>query len=177
MRVVLFAVLTFVLACCSATGDLAGPVEPLGNFKMGLIVPKAAADLQKGPLSRSATAEEWESAMKTAFTARFSRFQGDRAVDIGIVIDGYVLAQVGVPVVAAPKSLVLLRIILVDSETQQVLNEPHQISAFESFSAGSVVSSGLANSRDEQLTDLANAAARATESWMRRQPWFSDGET
>jgi len=177
MRAFLFSIVMVVLASCSATGDLDAPVKPLGNFKMGLIVPKAAADLQKGPLSRSATAEEWEGAVKTAFTTRFSRFQGTRTVDIGVVIDGYVLAQVGVPVVAAPKSVVLMRIILVDAETQQVLNEPHQISAFESFVPGSVVSSGLANTREEQLVDLANAAARATETWMRKQPWFSDDET
>lgn len=173
MRRLVFGVFFLILAACSNVADLEGPVEPIGNFQMGLIVPRAADNIEKGPVSREASAQEWQDAFKQSFTTRFGRFSGGKTYDIGVVVDGYILAQVGVPVVAAPKSAIIFRVIIVDSGTQTVLTEePHQITALETLSAGSVVSSGLANTREEQIADLANSAAKATENWMRKQPWF-----
>ncbi len=176
MTRILLAVLAVVLLGCSATGDLGSPAKPIGNFTLGMVVPKAADEIQAGPLSRKATNEEWETAMDRAFQTRFTRYSGGKTYHIGVVVDGYILAQVGIPVVAAPKSVVLFRIIIVDAATQTVLNEPTALTAFESFSPGGVVSSGLANTREEQLADLADAAAKATETWMRKQPWFFDDQ-
>lgn len=173
MKKYILGLVLVVLTACSNVKDLDGPVKPLGNFQLRLVVPKAADGLEKGPVSREASPAEWEDAFNTSFTTRFSRYSGGKPYDIGVVIDGYILAQVGVPVVAAPKSAIIFRVIVVDATTQTVLTkEPHQITALETLSAGSVVSSGLANTREEQIVDLANSAAKATENWLRKQPWF-----
>ncbi len=173
-RFFLSVIMCVVLVACSGTSDLAKPIVPLGDFKLGAVVVRAADEIQKGPLSRPASDTEWEAAMETAFETRFQRFQGQKTYDIGVVVDGYVLAQVGLPVVASPKSVLIFRVIIVDRQSGTALTaEPHQLTVLETFNPGNVVSSGLANTREQQLADLSQKAARSTENWLRTLPEFS----
>ena len=59
----------------------------------------AIADTAQVPgISRQATADEWEAAIKQAMDDRFGRYEGNRIYNFGINIEGYVLAPPGVPV-------------------------------------------------------------------------------
>ena len=91
------------LAGCGAN-DLEEPPVPLGNFALGLNI-VVADNVQKVPISRDASVEEWEAVMKDAVAKRFGRYEGTKLYNIGISVDGYALAPPGIPVVAAPKSV------------------------------------------------------------------------
>ena len=84
MRFVSVVVLLLSAACATPTRDLTEEIVPIGNFRLGQLVPRAEAQLAKGPLSRSASREEWMQAIDEAFTARFSRFEGGSYYHLGI---------------------------------------------------------------------------------------------
>lgn len=167
----------FTLTACASGDDLDAPPAPLGNFALGHTV-VLAPNLVKGPLSREATREEWEEAVSAALKARFGRYEGDRLYHLGVSVEGYVLAQPGIPLVAAPKSVVIVNVTIFDDATGTKMNEkPHQISVVESFGAGAVLGSGLTQSREEQLAGLATRVSKEIELWLVRQKraegWFN----
>ena len=177
-RFVSVVVLLLSAACAATTGDLTEEIVPIGNFRLGQLVPRAEAQLAKGPLSRSASREEWMQAIDEAFTARLSRFEGGSYYHLGITAGGYVLAKPGIPFIAAPKSILIFTVIVVEDHTGKVLTEkPHQITVIERLTGGSILGSGFTRSRAQQMQDLAEQAARKTEEWLRTQPWFDGPDT
>ena len=161
-----------MLAACAAEGVLDEPV-PLGEFSLGLNI-VVADNAQKVPISRDATEEEWETAMKKAVADRFGRYEGSRLYNIGISIDGYALAPPGIPVVAAPKSVLAITANVWDDAAQKKLNaEGKQFTVFESLSGDTIVGSGLTRSKQEQMQALSFNAARKVEEWFLQNPeWF-----
>lgn len=165
-----------MLAACAGGRDLDQPPVPLGDFKLGHSI-VVAPNLTKGPLSREATQEEWIAVMDKAFEDRFRRYEGERLYHFGISVEGYVLAQVGVPLVLQPKSVLIFRITLWDDAAQaKITSEPHEITVSEAISAETVVGSGLTQTREEQMANLARVAAKRVEQWLvyqkRREKWF-----
>lgn len=169
--------LTLLSAC--ATASLNEPVEDLGQFKLGhniVVAPK----MQKGPVSRDATREEWIAALTAANAARFGRYRGDRLYHFGISVEGFMLAPGGVPLVYTPKSALILNVTVWDDAAGRKLNDkPHQITVFEDTEAGTlIIGSGHARTREQQLNGLAFNAARQIEVWMAQQRadfgWFTD---
>ena len=168
------------LAACASGNDLDRPPVPLGEFVLGHNV-VVAPNLTKGPLSRDATKEEWITAVKTAMGNRFGRYDGSQIYHIGLSVDGYVLAQPGIPLVMAPKSVVIVNVTVFEDATGRKLNETaEQISVVEALGAGPVVGSGYTQSREEQLEGLAVRIAKEVEIWMQRQHrekgWFDKRE-
>ena len=162
-----------IMVACSPVADLSAPPEPLANFSLGFVVPQISDTVAQGPVSRSATAKEWEAVLTPAFEERFSRFEGDRLYHIGIFVDGYVLAQPGVPIILSPKSALIFRILLIDDETGMTLNDAQEhFNVFESFSGSSFIGSGLTQSKEEQLKNIAEVAAKRTERWLREQDFW-----
>ncbi|MFN7268821.1 MAG: hypothetical protein ACK5UA_07455 [Cereibacter sp.] len=163
-----------LVAGCGAQ-DLDEPPVDLGPFRLGLNV-VVADNMQKVPISREATVEEWETGLKKAVANRFgpSRYDGDRYYNIGINIDGYALAPPGVPVVAAPKSVVVVSANIWDDANQQRLNpEARQFTIFESLSGESVIGTGLTSTKTQQIDDLSYNVAKALEGWFLDNPqWF-----
>lgn len=159
--------LVITLAACSgATRDLAEPVKPLGDFRMGHIG-VVAPNLQKLLVSRDATKEEWIAAVSAALTNRFGRFEGDRFYHLGVSVEAYSLP----PPVIPGKSALALNVTLWDDAAQAKMNsEPRQIQVIKVFE------SRLSKNRDEQLTGLAEEAARQVETWLREMQqsdgWF-----
>ena len=173
MRFVSVVVLLLSAACAAPTRDLTEEIVPIGNFRLGQLVPRAEVQLAKGPLSRSASREEWMQAIDEAFTARFYRFEGGSYYHLGITVGGYVLAKPGIPFIAAPKSILIFTVIVVEDHTGKVLTEkPHQITVIERLTGGSILGSGFTRSRAQQMRDLSEQAAKKTEDWLRKQPWF-----
>lgn len=167
-----------VLSSCGKE-DLAEKPEPLGDFALGLNI-VVADNVKKVPISRDASVEEWEAAMIKAVDERFSRFDGTKLYNIGINVDGYALAPPGIPIVAAPKSILVITANVWDDAAGKKLNEEgKQLTVFEQFSGESaVLGSGLTRTREEQMESLSRNAARAVEDWLRQNPqWFGMPDT
>ena len=175
---VAYTCLLFLVACSSPTQDFQTKLVPIGNFRLGQIVPRADAQLTKGPLSRTASHEEWVAAVNGAFKDRFSRFDGGSYYHLGITVNGYILSKPGIPLIAAPKSILIFRVIAIEDHTGKVLTQkPHQITVVEQLNVGSLIGSGYTRSREQQINDLAQQAALSTEAWLRQQSWFEGPDT
>ncbi|MDT0682230.1 hypothetical protein RM543_06005 [Roseicyclus sp. F158] len=170
----LFAGVLFAgLSACSPTKDLDEPLEPLGDFAVGYTIVVADNAQKVGP-SRTATPDEWEASLKEALDQRFGRFEGDKLYHVAASIDGYALAVPGIPIVLSPKSALVVSVSVWDDAAQAKLNaEPKQIVALERLSGETVVGSGLTQSKEEQMRNLSQNAARLIERWMRENgQWF-----
>jgi hypothetical protein len=167
------AILCLPLLLGCAKQDLSGPPVPLGQFVMGHNI-VVTTNMQKVPISREATGAEWEAALEQAMADRFGRYDGDRIYNFGIAIDAYALAPPGIPVVAAPKSVLAITANIWDDRIQTKLNEEgKQMIVFEGFSGESVIGTGLTRTKEEQMAALAFNAALAVERWLLEHPeWF-----
>jgi hypothetical protein len=149
---------------------------PLGDFRLGhnvVVSPKAV----QGPLSRGATEEELNTALQKAIDERFGRYEGDRLYHLGVSVEGYVLAAPGVPLVVSPKSIMIIRVTVWDDAAGKKLNdEPEQITVFESLSGETAIGSGLTQTKEEQLRNLAVNAVKQIELFLLRKQeedgWF-----
>lgn len=161
------------LAACGKS-DLADPPVPLGDFALGLNI-VVADKVQKVPISRTASVEEWEEVMSKAVDARFGRYTGSRLYNIGIAVEGYALAPPGIPVVAAPKSILVITANVWDDAKQVKLNpEGEQITVFESLSGDTVIGTGLTRSKRQQMEALSYNAVKKIEHWFLTHPeWFN----
>lgn len=179
----LFAVVLTALSisACTNPNDLEEKPTYLGNFHLGHNV-VVAPNLTRGPASREATKEEWIAEMKAAIDERFSRYDGDKLYHLGISVEGYVLAIPGVPIVASPKSALILNVTAWDDATQTKLNEkPELITVVESFSGRTILGSGLTQSKKKQMYNLTRNASKLIENWLVQQNneygWFEpDGK-
>lgn len=166
------------LAACTNPDDLDKAPVDLGDFKLGYNV-VVAPNLTKGPASRDASKEEWIAEMQKAIDERFGRYDGDKLYHMGISLEGYVLAIPGVPIVASPKSALILNVTLWDDAAGKKMNEkPEQVTIIESISGHTVLGSGLTQTAEVQMTNLSRNAAKLIQNWLVRQKyqedWFSD---
>jgi hypothetical protein len=162
------------LAAC-ARNDLADPPVPLGDFALGLNI-AVADNIQMVPISRPAEPADWEAAIEKAVEERFgeTRYQGAKLYNIGINIDAYALAPPGIPLVASPKSVVVITANIWDDAAQKKLNEEgKQFTVFEGLSGETMIGSGLTKSKKQQMETLAFNAVKRVEDWLLEHPeWF-----
>lgn len=154
-------------ACGESTGDLAAPVDPIGDFQLGFSE-VVAPNLQKLLISRDATEEEWIEAVDSAVEERFDRFNGGSFYHFGISVEGYSLPPPLVP----GRSYVAIRVTVWDDATQSKLREEPELILNARFFESRII-----NSREETIRRLAEGAAREIEFWLRRQEseagWFA----
>lgn len=162
------------LAACANNAELTEKVD-LGNFQLGFAV-VVADNARKGPFSRDATDQQIEDAVQAEVERRFRRYEGGKNFNMGISIDGYIIAEPGIPVIASPKSALFASVTLWDDAAQEKLNEePKQIVVLESFSTDLVVGSGLTMSAEEQLVNISQNLVKEIEDWLNNRPqWFDD---
>ena len=168
-----------LLAACANTDDLDKPPVDLGNFNLGhnvVVAPKVATS---SAVSREASKEELTSALQDAIAQRFDRYNGSKDYHFGVSIEGYVLARAGVPVVAAPKSAMIIRVTVWDDAAGAKLNvPPEQMTIIEDIDGESLVGTGWTQSKEQQLEGLARNAAKAIETFLVKQNaengWFED---
>lgn len=173
---ILLPFLALVMACSPSGDDLADGPVPLGDFRLGhnvVVAPKA----MRGPLSRAATEAELTGALQGAIAERFGRYDGARLYHFGVSVEGYVLAAPGVPLVASPKSIMIIRVTVWDDAAGTKLNvPPEQITIFESLSGETAIGSGLTQTAEEQLRNLSVNAAKQIELFLQRKQqedgWF-----
>lgn len=173
MRHLIALCLSLGLLTACETNDLAEAPAPLGNFTLGLNI-VVADNMQKVPISREATVDEWEAALKSAVDQRFARYQGTKFYNIGLNVDAYALAPPGIPILVSPKSVLVISANVFDDAAGVKLNaEPEQLTVFESLSGDSVIGSGLTRSKEEQMAALSYNAVKAVEKWLSENPqWF-----
>ncbi len=181
IRILSALLLAGFLAACNGAADLNKPAVPLGDFNLVhniAVAPKAV----KAPLSRDATEEELTTALTAAVAERFDRYQGTRNYHFGMSVEGYALAQPGIPLVFAPKSILIINLTVWDDALNKKLNEkPHQIMVLESLDQGPLIGSGYTKTAEEQLKNLSQNAAKSIENYLVRQNkqegWFQGTPT
>lgn len=153
------------------------PVENLGEFNMRVnyVYTEKAV---KGPVSRDATSAEWTEALENAVNLRLARYAGAQEYDIGISLEGYMLAPPGVPIVLNPRSTAIILVNVYDVEQKKFLAKAHQIQVFEDTSGSSaVLGSGYSRDKQEQISGLSLNVADKVEEWLAEQHqtegWFT----
>lgn len=171
-RALLAGLAALILAACAPKEDLSLPPTPLGDFSLGyniVVVDKPTI----GPFSRTATDAEWKASLEQAIDRRFKRFHGTGTYHIAIKLQAYALAQVGVPLVVKPKSVLVISA-NVWTPRGKLNAKPEDLTIWEGISDKTIVGSGLTQTRDEQMLKLSDNAARKIEEWMRSHPeWFT----
>ncbi len=182
MRYIVSILMLLALAACSApVRDLQKPPVPLGDFRLGhnvVVTPKT----QKVPLGRELDKSVMETMLKEAVAERFGRYEGDGLVHLGISIESYFLAPPGVPIVASPKSaMIILLSVWDDTSNKKLTTEPLQIVAVESIDQGPLIGSGYTKSAEQQFQNLCRNAAKQIETYLveRREEdgWFASEAT
>lgn len=161
------------LAGCGGR-DLSQPAPEFGDMALGYAIVVAKNAQPVGP-SRKASAEEWEASIREAVQARIGQQQGEKLYHLGIGVDGYALAVPGIPVVLSPKSALVASVTLWDDAAQVRVNaEPERITVLEAISPETVISSGLTQTREQQIENLSVALAGAIENWLaKNEAWFT----
>ena len=176
LRLALLLASAALLAACADGRNLGDERAELGDFRLAHNI-VVASNAQMGPFSRTATAEEWEESIRNAVARRFDRYEGSRLYHIAVSVDGYVLAMPGVPLVASPRSALIIGVHLWDDQLGRPLNEERkQITVLESLSGETLVSSGLTQSAEQQMQNLSTNAALQIENWLAENAeWFQTG--
>ena len=171
-RIALVACAALLAAC--AAEDLTKAPPPIGDFDLGYTIVVAENAKQAGP-SRSASAEEWQAILQEEVVKRIGRYDGEKLYHLGLNIDAYALALPGVPLVFKPKSILSITANVWDDTAQRRINmEPKVILVFEKGSPKTYVGSGITQDREEQMHNLAAAAAREIGKWLvENKAWFS----
>jgi len=166
------ALMALVVACTDAS-DLNDAPADLGDFRLGHNV-VVASKMRQAALSREASEEEWVASLTDAIDERFGRYEGDRLYHLGISVEGFSIAPPGVPLVASPKSILIIRATVWDDALgKKLTDEPKQFTVFESLSGETLVGSGLTQSKEQQMQNLSRNAAKLIQNWMLQNPeWF-----
>jgi hypothetical protein len=163
-----------LLAACGAPDPLEEDLPPMGDFSLMHNV-VFADNMRQVPPSRNATPDEWESIIQSEVNRRFAGYTGENTYHFGIAVDGYALAVPGIPVVATPRSILVISVTVWDEQQGIKLNdEPEQFYIFEGASPETfLVGSGIARTREQQMQGLARNAERRIQLWLLENPqWF-----
>jgi hypothetical protein len=177
-RLAAFLAALALLGACTDAGQIGDePPEPMGDFLLGHNI-VTVNEPAVSPVSRRASDEEWKRVMEKAMDARLGRYDGSSYFHTGISVDGYALAPPGIPLVVAPKSVLIITATVWEDATQTKVAEPKRFTVFEGLSADTVVGSGLTRSKQEQMDTLAANAAKAVHDWMlANSAWFGEAAT
>jgi hypothetical protein len=163
-----------LLAACN-TGPQDRTPSSLGEFKLGHNV-VVADKMRQGPISRDATAEEWEETIKTAVQQRFGGFDGDQLYHFGISVEGYMLAPEGF--IYNPRSMLIINVTVWDDAAGKKLNdEVYQITVVEDSTVTTFFKgSGRERSKQEQMDGLTANALDQLGDWLeerhKNDGWF-----
>lgn len=169
LKLTFIAALALMLTSCGEAPDAVSVNrEPLGDFKLGLAI-VVAKNVEKGPLSREATPQELESSMKAELERVFRGYDGKKFYNIAVSVDAYVLAMPGIPIIASPKSALVVSLnVWDDAKGERITEEHKQFTILEKITGSSfLLGSGLTLSREEQLAELTKSAVTEIHKWLR----------
>ena len=164
-----------LMGACTQTQVYEDP-ESLGEFKLRVNYAFAEKAVQ-GPVSRDATPDEWTKAIQNAVDIRLGRYEGSQEYDIGISLEGYMLAPPGIPVIYNPKSTAIVLVNVYDVEKKEFLAKGKQFQVLEDTTGESALTgSGNARTREEQMNGLALKVVDRVEEWLAEEHkddgWF-----
>ncbi|NOD78103.1 MULTISPECIES: hypothetical protein [unclassified Ruegeria] len=164
-----------LMGACTQTQLYEEP-ESLGEFKLRVNYAFADKAVQ-GPVSRDATPDEWTAAIQNAVDIRLGRYEGAQEYDIGISLEGYMLAPPGIPVIYNPKSTAIVLVNVYDVKKKEFLAKGKQFQVLEDTTGGSALKgSGHERTKEEQMSGLALKVADRVEEWLAEehleQGWF-----
>ncbi|OSP55116.1 hypothetical protein [Pseudoruegeria sp. SK021] len=160
------------LSACTTELDSATQASGLGNFRLDRVV-VVSDDPTRGPLSRDIEDAALKAAVTDAVTARFGRFKGDETYSLGIKVQAFVLAYPGVPILLAPRSMLLLSVNVYNDVPVRLNPETLNLTVFEDAGGDTVMGSGYTQSAEQQLLEVADNAAIEIELWLRKnENWF-----
>ena len=164
-----------LMGACTQTQVYEDP-ESLGEFKLRVNYAFAEKAVQ-GPVSRDATPDEWTKVIQNAVDIRLGRYEGSQEYDIGISLEGYMLAPPGIPVIYNPKSTAIVLVNVYDVEKKEFLAKGKQFQVLEDTTGESALTgSGNARTREEQMNGLALKVVDRVEEWLAEEHkddgWF-----
>ncbi len=164
-----------LMGACTQTQVYEEP-ESLGEFKMRVNYAFADKAVQ-GPVSRDATPDEWTAAIQNAVDIRLGRYEGAQEYDIGISLEGYMLAPPGIPVIYNPKSTAIVLVNVYDVKNKEFLAKGKQFQVLEDTTGGSALKgSGHERTKEEQMSGLSLKVADRVEEWLAEEHkdngWF-----
>jgi hypothetical protein len=177
-RALAMIAVVFGLVACAEQTPLSNQIPAdLGEFKLNVNY-AFAEKAGTVPPTRYATAQEWETAVQGAVAQRLGRYSGSQPYDIGVSVEGYLLAPKGVPVLYNPRSTLIVNVNVYDPVTKKWLAKGHQIQSLENTESDTVFwGSGRTRSKQEQMNGLAYNMARQLEKWLieqqEAQGWFA----
>lgn len=178
----LAAVLLTCFALFGCTTALHPDVEnaPIGDFSLTRLSVRVN-DPVVGGLSRKLEDDVLNAALTQSMQSRFGRFDGGGIYLLSVELAGYVLAQPGIPVLLAPRSLLGLNVnayVLDNGDWRRLNEETYRLVTFEDAGGDTVVGSGYTQSAEEQLAEISDNAAIEIEKWLRENPdWFDAPRT
>jgi len=157
----------FLVACTETPETVSRAPEPLGDFKLGFVT-VFADNVERGPLSREASTEELEINLKAEMERKFTQYSGSKFYNLAISVETYILAVPGIPLVASPKSALVLSLNVWDDAKGVRISEEHkQFTVLEKISGETfLLGSGLTQSKEQQLAGLTNSAVIQIEKWL-----------
>ena len=160
------AAASLMLTAC-APSSIEDDPPPIGDFRLGhLIVSDKGAEM--APISRAVPDGLLKEDLEAAIQERLGRYKGRSWYHLSVGIGPYSLSAAGVPVVASPRSAVIIEVTVWDDATASKLNEaPHAITVIEPTSIETIIGSGLIRSPEEQAAVLADSAAYLIEHWLK----------
>ena len=168
-----------LLGACGVPDPATQTLVPMGDFALGTNA-VVAVDPQKGPLSRNVDVDEFKAILEDEMERRFRRYEGERVFHMGTAIEGYVVAAPGIPLVLAPKSILIVRFTLYadevgpDGKPVKLNPETKLVTVFESLASGPFIGSGYTQTPQEQMRNLSRNAAAAIQRYMLENPeWFA----
>ncbi len=164
-----------LMAACTQTQVYEEP-ESLGEFKLRVNYAFADKAVQ-GPVSRDATPQEWTDAIQNAVDIRLGRYEGAQEYDIGISLEGYMLAPPGVPVIYNPKSTAIVLVNVYDVGKEEFVAKAKKFQVLEDTTGESALAgSGHTRTKEEQMSGLALKVADRVEEWLAEEHqdngWF-----
>ena len=128
-------------------------------------------------MSRDATPDEWTKAIQNAVDIRLGRYEGAQEYDIGISLEGYMLAPPGIPVIYNPKSTAIVLVNVYDVKQKEFLAKGKQFQVLEDTTGESALAgSGHSRTKEEQMSGLALKVADRVEEWLAEEHevngWF-----
>ncbi|MCX8952906.1 hypothetical protein OU790_05600 [Ruegeria sp. NA] len=164
-----------LMGACTQT-QVYEPPESLGEFKLRVNYAFADKAVQ-GPVSRDATPDEWTKAIQNAVDIRLGRYEGTQEYDIGISLEGYMLAPPGIPIIYNPKSTAIVLVNVYDVKKEKFLAKGKQFQVLEDTTGGSALKgSGHERTKEEQMAGLSLKIADRVEEWLAEEHedkgWF-----
>ncbi|WP_170765171.1 hypothetical protein [Ruegeria lacuscaerulensis] len=169
------AALLLLSACATNTTEEGRP--DLGSFKLGHNI-VVADEAQSLIVSRKVSEQELQDSLVQAIDEQFGAYEGEAFYHIAVHVGAYMLAPPGIPIIATPKSTLIIDVDVWDDAKGQKLNrKSKRFTVFEDTTTESaLLGSGLSRSKLEQLDGLSDNAAEQIEDWVKAQHdsngWF-----